>query len=77
MYKRDSPEVTVDFRNNPRWQGGNSVEVNQRFDRILMMDPYPRDFPRLLLFDTFGKSIDSQTGLAPSDHWGVFADLLF
>lgn len=71
------PEVTVDFRNNPRWQGGNSVEVNQRFDQILMMDPYPRDFPRLLLFDTFGKSIDSQTGLAPSDHWGVFADLLF
>lgn len=70
------PEVTVDFMSNPRWQKENSLEVSQRFDRILMMNPYPRDFPRLLLFDTFGKSVDSQTGLAPSDHWGVFADLL-
>ncbi len=70
-------DVTVDFRNNPRWKGENTIEVNQRFDRILLMNPYPESFPQLVCCATFGKEIDTDTGLTPSDHWGVYCDLLF
>lgn len=71
------PEITVDFRKNPRWNGDNTIEVNQRFNRILMMNTYPKRFPSLICCDTFGKEKDIYTKLAPSDHLGVFCDLDF
>lgn len=71
------PDVTIDFRTNPRWNGKNTIEVNQRCDCIFIRNPYPKDFPCLVCCDTFGKEIDFHTKLAASDHWGVLCDLDF
>lgn len=70
--KGKSTDITVDFRNNPRWKGENRIEINPRFDRILLMNPYPKNFPRLICCDTFGKEKDTYTKFTPSDHWGYF-----
>lgn len=75
-----SPSPTLNFRNNPRWgviDPPNSLEKNQRFDRILIANPYPNPAPMLTSFDIFGSEISEETRLAPSDHLGVYADLVF
>lgn len=69
-------EATLDFRVNPRWRNGsNTIECNQRFDRILLKNPYPGDFPILQNAGIFGKEKSRVTGLCPSDHYGVYAVL--
>lgn len=71
------PEITLDFKNNPRWRNQNTVEKNQRFDRILLQNTYPNNFPVLRNCVVFGKEASAETGLAPSDHYGVFVDIDF
>ena len=74
------PSPTLDFRHNPRWgviDPPNSLEKNQRFDRILLANPYPNPAPMLTNFGVFGHEISEKTHLAPSDHLGVYADLDF
>lgn len=70
-------EATLDFRSNPRWQGKNTIETNQRFDRILLQNTYPSNLPTLEKCGVFGKKISAQSNLAPSDHYGIFADINF
>lgn len=72
-----APEVTLDIQNNPRWKGRATVETSQRYDRILLQNTYPYDFPFLKNVSAFGKEIDDANGLMPSDHYGVYADLRF
>lgn len=75
--KTDStPEITLDFHNNPRWHGENTIEVNQRFDRILMQNTYPNNPPRIMMCKVFGKTISEKTGFAASDHYGIYIDLM-
>lgn len=69
------PEITLDFQNNTRWNRENTIEVNQRFDRILLKNTYPNDFPKLIKCAVFGKSISKETGCMPSDHYGVYVDV--
>lgn len=72
------PSTTLDFRHNPRWgviDPPNTLERNQRFDRILIANPYPNPAPMLTNFGVFGYEISEETLLAPSDHLGVYADL--
>ena len=74
------PSPTLDFRRNPRWgiiDPPNTLEKNQRFDRILLANPYPNPAPMLSKFGVFGSEISEETRLAPSDHLGVYADLDF
>lgn len=74
------PEPTLDFRQNPRWgiiDPQNTLEKNQRFDRILLVNPYPAPAPTLLSFGLFGREVSEITHLAPSDHWGIYACLEF
>ena len=71
------PDVTLDFRTNPRWNGKDTIEINQRCDCIFIRNPYPKDFSCLVYCNTFGKEIDFHTNLTASDHWGVFCDLDF
>ena len=71
---------TLDFRRNPRWSAvdlPNTLERNQRFDRILLENPYPQSAPQLTEAGIFGEDISPETGLAPSDHYGVYACLSF
>ena len=74
------PSPTLDFRRNPRWgvvDPPNTLEKTQRFDRILLANPYPNPAPLLTNFGVFGSEISEETRLAPSDHLGVYADLDF
>lgn len=69
-------KATLNFKNNPRFTA-NTIEINQRFDRILLKNTYPEEFPFLLECDIFGTKIYEETGLAASDHYGVYAKLDF
>jgi len=69
---------TLDFVNNPRWRGENTVYVPDVVDRIYVMESFNWDYT----FDlhdvrVFGKEVSSKTGFAPSDHYGVLADADF
>lgn len=69
---------TLNFRENPRWgvvQPENTIEVNQRFDWILLKNPYPAEFPVLKYYTVFGMEVSEKTHLAASDHYGVMAEL--
>ena len=74
------PEATLDFRNNPRWgiiDPPNTIQKSVRYDRILLKNPYPQDFPVLRSFERFGTRISPVTRLCASDHYGVSAELIF
>ena len=72
------PLATLNFRENPRWgiaEARNTIEVNQRFDWILLKNPYPAELPELKKCMLFGTEISKRTGLAASDHYGVMAEI--
>lgn len=70
-------EMTLDLMKNPRWKSGNVCDCSARVDIIFMHECFPRDFPTLNEYIYFGKSIDEETELSPSDHYGVLVDLTF
>lgn len=72
--------ATLNFRENPRWGAGeakNTIEVNQRFDWILLKNPYPAALPVLKNCMLLGTNVSKVTHLAASDHYGVMAELAF
>jgi len=69
---------TLDFVNNPRWQGKNTVYIPETYDRIYIMESFNWDYDfNLHNVRTFGKEVSPDTGYAPSDHYGVLADVNF
>jgi len=73
-------DVTLDFRNNPRWgiiDPPDTIQKSVRYDRILLKNPYPQDFPVLHSFERFGTEVSHTTHLCASDHYGVAANLSF
>jgi endonuclease/exonuclease/phosphatase family metal-dependent hydrolase len=64
-------KATLDFQKNPRWTD-NTTEMPVVYDRILVIGGED-----LLYTDIFGTIISPNTGLAASDHYGVFADINF
>lgn len=74
------PPATLDFRKNPRWSNDrakNTIETNQRFDRMMLNNPYPNEFPELIGCGIFGTEVSRETKLAASDHYGVYAEIKF
>ena len=70
--------ATLNFRKNPRWgiaEPQNTIEVNQRFDWILLKNPYPNELPELKNCTMFGKKISEKTHLAASDHYGIMVEI--
>ena len=67
-------EPTVNFRENPRFKH-NTIELNSRFDRILLRNTYPCEFPVLRNCMIFGKTIYEDIQLSASDHYGVMVDI--
>lgn len=67
-------EPTLNFRRNPRFIN-NTIEKNQRYDRILLQNTYPGELPRLERYQMWGKLIHKETQLAASDHYGVMVEL--
>lgn len=68
---------TLDIQNNPRWKETRSIEISQRFDRILLRNSYPNELPALVTCDVFGKNISPTSNYAASDHYGVWAEINF
>ena len=74
------PPATLNFRENPRWgivEPQNTIEVNQRFDWILLKNPYPSEMPVLKSCTMFGTKISEETHLAASDHYGIMVEIDF
>lgn len=78
-YNKQNPLPTLDFYNNPRWGKGNEnhMEIPARFDWILLKNCWPLPYPEIKEVKVFGVKPTPQTGLVPSDHYGVLTDLLF
>lgn len=77
--RTDAP-ATLNFRKNPRWNTGgqkNTIELNQRFDWILLKNPYPGELPELKGCVLFGTEVSKETGLSASDHYGIMAEMEF
>lgn len=66
---------TLDTVRNPRWAAHRSPYVPRRMDRIYLRDSW--NDVSLDGAGLFGRDISAETGLAPSDHWGVWAALTF
>lgn len=66
---------TLDTLTNPRWQGWKSAYPPTVTDRIYTME-YLYDIS-LESLDVFGTTVSPNNGLAPSDHYGVVADIEF
>lgn len=69
---------TLDFINNPRWGGKNTNYIPDDCDRIYIMESFNWDYTfKLRNVSVFGKEISPETGYAPSDHYGVLAEVEF
>ncbi|MCL2373247.1 MAG: endonuclease/exonuclease/phosphatase family protein [Defluviitaleaceae bacterium] len=72
---------TLDFSTNPRWKGENTTHEPAAVDRIYVMEcmrgkAWDYDWS-LGNVTVFGRDISPKTGLAPSDHYGVMAEVEF
>lgn len=69
---------TLDFVTNPRWRGKNTNYVPDTCDRIYIMESFNWDYEfKLRNVNVFGKEVSPETGFAPSDHYGLLADVEF
>lgn len=66
---------TMDFVNNPRWKGKNSIYVPENFDRIYIMDNW--NYFAFEDVKIFGTEVNPVNNLCASDHYGVVADITF
>ncbi len=74
-----SPEPTLDFWRNPRWQDAPTLEIPMRVDWILLRDVFNTGLPYPGVSDAgiFGTHPTPQLQVVPSDHYGVYANLDF
>ena len=69
---------TLDFVNNPRWKGRNTNYIPDTCDRIYIMESNNWEYKFILKnVYTFGKNVSPSTGYAPSDHYGLLAEVDF
>lgn len=66
---------TLDFLRNPRWGGRNTTEIPIAADRIYVMLREGTDDLRQVW--RFGMDASPERGYAPSDHYGVAAEISF
>ena len=72
---RAAAPLTLDFASNPRWAGIAVTERPGRFNRIYLRAAAGLPPPRVVATGIFGHPA-SCLGFVPSDHYGVFADLV-
>lgn len=66
---------TLDFINNPRWAGKETITVPMVADRIYIMESW--DDIDMNEFAIFGTKVYPDIEMAASDHYGIMADLEF
>lgn len=52
-----------------------TIETAGRFDWIMLENPYPKPYPRLIDYQIIGKDIIDD--ITPSDHYGVVVEVVF
>lgn len=67
--------ATLDFINNPRWQGNETISVPMVADRIYVMQSW--DNITMNELKIFGTDISTDTQMCASDHYGIVAELQF
>jgi len=68
-----APDWTLDTLSNPRWKGQKTIYAPCVMDRIYLRDTWaPVKLEDAFIF---GCEISQETGFAPSDHYGVEADI--
>lgn len=67
--------ATLDFINNPRWNGKDTIAVPMVADRIYVMES--RDDIAMNELEIFGTDISKDTGMCASDHYGIVVELQF
>jgi endonuclease/exonuclease/phosphatase family metal-dependent hydrolase len=76
----ETPPVTLDFETNPRWRVMTITDPSKRFDRIYLRSRHHgatiAGTPRVIRSGLFGKVPTNSLGVVPSDHYGVFVDLI-
>ncbi len=74
--RKDIPlTATLDFVNNPRWQGKNTISVPMVADRIYIMESWNDITLNNLII--FGTEIFPNSNMCASDHYGIMAELQF
>lgn len=68
-------KATLDFINNPRWKGSETVTVPMVADRIYVMES--RGNVAMNGLEVFGTEIYEETEMCASDHYGIVAELQF
>lgn len=61
---------------NPRFVN-NTIELNSRFDRIMLRNTYPCELPILKECGIFGKKVYQDINLSASDHYGLVVEIDF
>ena len=70
------PLPTLDFATNPRWRDTSVLELPARYDWILLRDCWPLNPPVVPRVELFGVDPTPVAGVVPSDHYGIFADVV-
>lgn len=65
--------ATLDFINNPRWRGEDTVSTPMVTDRIYVMESW--NGIAMEEFTVFGTDVWEETGMCASDHYGILAEL--
>ncbi len=68
-------QPTLDCVNTPRWKGKPATYAPENFDRIYVLNV--RNGYRFESVEVFGTEVEPATGLCPSDHYGVSAEIKF
>ena len=72
----ETPPVTLDFEHNPRWKPKQIGGPSKRFDRIYLSARSPDLEPRTAAVGVFGQHPTKVAGIVPSDHYGLYVDLM-
>ena len=74
--RKDMPLTpTLDFINNPRWAGKETISVPMVADRIYVMESW--DDVDMNQLSVFGTEIYSDIEMTASDHYGIVVELEF
>ena len=68
---------TLDFAANPRWKDNTTKYEPIKVDKIMFADNAKRGDYFIRNVNIFGTDTSPETNLAPSDHYGVIAEMEF
>lgn len=75
--KQKPTAATLDFITNPRWRNTPTLELPMRVDWLLFGADVTQKPPQVQTVALFGVEPLPPTDIVPSDHYGVYADLVF